>query len=597
MGALIETKGNGGTGSEKSYAEKTRPSNPVVYQLVRVGVDGRLVPATDDELMEVEHLLEDDKNQVQRDTEQFPSVEWLLPKTSDLQGVEVDSQKSDARSEDEGLQLKFESIGRSPKEDVVGKSLGLPEHSQSSVGNLKHEKTPPAAFASPPSLGGSGCTQLEMAGTILEHANDSVASRSSNSETCTSSEPDFSILKGELCFDNLTIRQLQEVFRATFGRHTSVKDKLWLKRRITMGLTNSCEVSDTGIAIKDNKVVQENVEEESCNVQQVMSVVGFLPANQITGSVNGKFWDSPDIPIDQIKDEQVLSVKRVRKPLQEYDVKDENIQTEHNAAKRTRKPTKRYIEELSDVETRECTGALARSVVDHHRVCPKSPVKTVREIGSHGTTFVTRKDSIGGCGIQIPFVSRMRRGRPRKDLYALMNFGGMGSYKMENETPYGDDEDDLGHEMLNPMIDTSSDNYDDALRVDKARTPKLGVKRKHHRSWTLCEVLKLVEGVARYGAGRWSEIRRVAFSSFSYRTSVDLKDKWRNLIRASFAQDPLDKGVKNFRRPTSASIPTSILLRVRELVEMHSQAGIEFGPSKFASHGERFVQEKASGFL
>jgi hypothetical protein len=54
--------------------------------------------------------------------------------------------------------------------------------------------------------------------------------------------------------------------------------------------------------------------------------------------------------------------------------------------------------------------------------------------------------------------------------------------------------------------------------------PKGGnVRRKHHRAWTLCEVLKLVEGVARYGAGRWSEIRRLSFTSYSYRTSVDLK--------------------------------------------------------------------------
>jgi len=44
-------------------------------------------------------------------------------------------------------------------------------------------------------------------------------------------------------------------------------------------------------------------------------------------------------------------------------------------------------------------------------------------------------------------------------------------------------------------------------------------------------------------------------------------------------------------------IPTSILLRVRELAEMHSQAGIEFGPSKFAGHGGKIVQEKGSGFL
>jgi hypothetical protein len=35
--------------------------------------------------------------------------------------------------------------------------------------------------------------------------------------------------------------------------------------------------------------------------------------------------------------------------------------------------------------------------------------------------------------------------------------------------------------------------------------------------------MKLVDGVAQYGAGKWSEIRKLSFSSYSYRTSVDLK--------------------------------------------------------------------------
>ena len=102
-----------------------------------------------------------------------------------------------------------------------------------------------------------------------------------------------------------------------------------------------------------------------------------------------------------------------------------------------------------------------------------------------------------------------------------------------------------------------------------ASKPKIkrGLTRKHHRAWTLCEVMKLVDGVARFGAGKWSEIRKLSFSSYSYRTSVDLKvcflvhqkltncylifqsnllfvqDKWRNLIRATQTQLPAQKDV------------------------------------------------------
>lgn len=54
-------------------------------------------------------------------------------------------------------------------------------------------------------------------------------------------------------------------------------------------------------------------------------------------------------------------------------------------------------------------------------------------------------------------------------------------------------------------------------------TAKGGMRRKHHRAWTLAEVTKLIEGVSRCGPGRWSEIKRQSFSSYSHRTSVDLK--------------------------------------------------------------------------
>ena len=70
---------------------------------------------------------------------------------------------------------------------------------------------------------------------------------------------------------------------------------------------------------------------------------------------------------------------------------------------------------------------------------------------------------------------------------------------------------------LTASEDTSDDN------VVTVPTAKGGTRRKHHRAWTLVEVMKLVEGVSKCGAGRWSEIKRLAFSSYSYRTSVDLK--------------------------------------------------------------------------
>ncbi|KAI5416917.1 hypothetical protein KIW84_041789 [Lathyrus oleraceus] len=92
-------------------------------------------------------------------------------------------------------------------------------------------------------------------------------------------------------------------------------------------------------------------------------------------------------------------------------------------------------------------------------------------------------------------------------------------------------------------------------------TAKGGMRRKHHRAWTLAEVTKLIEGVSCCGPGRWSEIKRRSFSSYSHRTSVDLKDKWRNLLKASFAHTPADEGM-NSRKHGTAPIPEHILVRL-----------------------------------
>lgn len=69
----------------------------------------------------------------------------------------------------------------------------------------------------------------------------------------------------------------------------------------------------------------------------------------------------------------------------------------------------------------------------------------------------------------------------------------------------------------------SGDDSDDGGDIVLMPKHNGGGRRTHHRAWTLWEVTKLVEGVSKYGAGRWSEIKRLAFPSYTQRTSVDLK--------------------------------------------------------------------------
>ncbi|KAL2516432.1 uncharacterized protein Fot_30403 [Forsythia ovata] len=71
METLVDVVGNEEAKVEDSGAAINKPtptslqkiSDPVVYQLVRVDGNGRLVPATEDEVMAVEDLLEDNKSE------------------------------------------------------------------------------------------------------------------------------------------------------------------------------------------------------------------------------------------------------------------------------------------------------------------------------------------------------------------------------------------------------------------------------------------------------------------------------------------------------------------------------------------------------
>ncbi|CAA0836512.1 TRF-like 8 [Striga hermonthica] len=93
-------------------------------------------------------------------------------------------------------------------------------------------------------------------------------------------------------------------------------------------------------------------------------------------------------------------------------------------------------------------------------------------------------------------------------------------------------------------------------------------RRKHHRLWTIAEVKKLIDGVSEYGVGRWSRIKKLSFSASDHRTSVDLKDKWRNLLKASRMQLGNQKGETKRNMPWRP-LPKSILRRVCELANMY----------------------------
>ena len=80
------------------------------------------------------------------------------------------------------------------------------------------------------------------------------------------------------------------------------------------------------------------------------------------------------------------------------------------------------------------------------------------------------------------------------------------------------------------LVVTNSDGDVDATDVREPRA-SVGAKTKPERRWTGEEADALLDGIRKFGRGEWAQIRKAiwATSDFPKRSSVDLKDKWRNL--------------------------------------------------------------------
>ncbi|KAH9327316.1 hypothetical protein KI387_007494, partial [Taxus chinensis] len=431
-------------------------------------------------------------------------------------------------------------------------------------------------------------------------ADTNLAGTSEPSLTAVVPKPDLNTAKGDSVLDRLSIRELHDTFKATFGRETSVKDKQWLTRRISIALTNSNKKTNKQEYMKSRcgKTSSESFPINSAHLQATKSKVE-VESNDVEG-VGIR-------PLDNKSSTTLLTDIVVKR---EFGMSNDDVPLgEEITGKRMRKPTRRYIEELSETDARPNSGKPVNIHGDSDQGYTAVKSRAIDHCnGLERMALVCTEDSLGRSGIQIPFVLRVRRGRPRKNCSVLLKHKtserdtellnkavhvqeeqlSSDNGETKQIVPFGstqnlvpNDKENNGHILLpvptdrkyvaepskSDSVDDISDNY-----VSTIRTAKGGIRRKHHRSWTLQEVMKLVDGVSHYGVGRWSEIRKLVFSSSGYRTSVDLKDKWRNLLRASHAQLQTTKEAGNRKKHTSAPVPAPILARVRELSEMQSRA-------------------------
>ncbi|TYI04087.1 hypothetical protein ES332_A11G390400v1 [Gossypium tomentosum] len=173
--------------------------------------------------------------------------------------------------------------------------------------------------------------------------------------------------------------------------------------------------------------------------------------------------------------------------------------------KRLRKPTRRYIEEFSRNSNMEESKS--------HKIQPQEEFP------------------------QVPSESQPWRGRPKKIVL-----------KSDYEL-------------------SASESEDGRKRTKRSKTAC--DRRKHQKMWTLAEVIKLVDGIAKYGVGRWTDIKKLLFASSAYRTPVDLRDKWRNLLRSSSAQENNRREVETHPKHAVRPLPKPVVRRICELAAIH----------------------------
>ncbi|KAK9131576.1 hypothetical protein Sjap_012063 [Stephania japonica] len=97
------------------------------------------------------------------------------------------------------------------------------------------------------------------------------------------------------------------------------------------------------------------------------------------------------------------------------------------------------------------------------------------------------------------------------------------------------------HKLDECSIESSSDGLPNRLHLRtrsnrrtspsiKNDTERVAVRRQTKR-WTSFEEQKLRDAVKTYGKGNWKVILMMSSNVFGDRTTIDLKDKWRNLIK------------------------------------------------------------------
>ncbi|KAL2610146.1 hypothetical protein R1flu_028719 [Riccia fluitans] len=432
--------------------------------------------------------------------------------------------------------------------------------------------------------------------------------------------------------ENLSIRELHEAYRKAFGKDTSVKDKHWLKRQIFIGLSKRNGDSTGGKENNHNRKGRPSSgvanlkgrREKNSTAEMRLSTSSVVSGKRKSKGSDGSSNESkkahrkslslaglsaPDFPElhadgecsegdnqtgDQShgheQERSLIGEKRVRKPNPKYFEDEADLSLGYgNISVLSTLPgrgngLKSDLLRLAWKDDGEVEKKSWVSVNKSSRASTRSSASSTRRSRQASTGMKKKTDAHAAKLAKLAESARSARLDAQRTIRKVKFRLPAAPGQEKGESLIGEDGEQVS--CLLPMLDDqglgdddpidsqdqtcrSEENYDQA--VVTVPTANGGTRRKHHRPWTLREVLTLVEGVARCGGGKWADIKKLAFSNVSYRTAVDLKDKWRNLLRASRAQLHPPKQGEIRRKQFSAAIPSQLLARVRELAALNNQ--------------------------
>ncbi|KAF9597942.1 hypothetical protein IFM89_023313 [Coptis chinensis] len=484
-------------------------ANRVVYKLVRVEGDGSYIPASDDELAKVEHLLAEPRNEdfvdgvlnfEAGDAEKCLAYEGFsfTVNSHQLKSGHDTLGSCTIREEKEDPECEFmDGMLQGVDEEHLYIADGLPNACKEKLLDAEFsEKVPDLVFPphENPTLGNLSLDHHSE----ISNKRGRCAAEVSKSVTPTVSVPKPASHQNAL--EKMTMRELQEAFRCTLGRDTSCKDKPWLKRHILLHLQNVINLEQSGITfdkIKGNLTNKSTDNSPGTVCRSLASGIGKKTKRYCQGRFSREFV--------------IANSRRSTNAGHGSGYVEDISQME----KRLRKPPQRFIDESSDRKSRSCNQRLGFPIMKSRDKLVQTKTGNRHHMKGLGATpLVYRHDAPKRSSSQVP-AFHVGKGPPRKKSSIL-------GYDFE------DNKDKFGPSL----VESEDDTLDDS---DTSAGSEGDGSRRNDKLWSLSE------------------------------------DEWGNLLRASGGQlcRKRKMQVVQGRKDATRPIPQSVLRRVSELATIY----------------------------